>query len=175
VAGAVLYGVGAVRCLALVLNNFPETIAFDLFEVDDNAAHTSCDVEYACEERLFRDLASPPEGAIRVSQGFSARPSGLQAGSQDVAALQSRCQAIAQYIVVTLQAMAGASGHTGLAAAFNDAAGKGGRGYTGAWAAYGHASQGLAASAKNYSDAEQAIISQIPAVAPGILRGRLQP
>jgi hypothetical protein len=110
-----------------------------------------------------------------MSQGFTVRPSGLQAGSQDVAALQSRCQGIAQYIVMTLQAMAGASGHTGLAAAFSDAAGKGDRAYTGAWAAYGHASQGLAASAKNYSDVEQAIIGQIPTVAPVRFRGGPQP
>ena len=116
-----------------------------------------------------------PEGAIRMSQGFTVRPSGLQAGSQDVAAMQSRCQGIAQYIVMTLQAMAGAAGHAGLAAAFSDAAGKGGRGYTGAWAAYGHASQGLAASAKNYLHAEQAVISQIPTAAPGSFRGGPRP
>jgi hypothetical protein len=106
-----------------------------------------------------------------MSQGFSVRPSGLQAGSQEVADLQSRCQVIAQSVVMTLKAMASSAGHVGLATAFDDAAGKGDRAYTGAWAAYGHTSQGLSASAKNYSGTEQANVKQISTMWSGLRWG----
>jgi hypothetical protein len=109
--------------------------------------------------------------AIGMSQGFTVRSSGLQAGSQEVADLQARCQVIAQSVVMTRKAMAGSAGHAGLATAFNDAAGKGDRAYTGAWAAYGHTSQGLAASAKNYSSTEKANLNQISTVWGGLRWG----
>jgi hypothetical protein len=91
-----------------------------------------------------------------VGQGFSVRTDELRAGSQDMAALQGRCQIIAQYVVATLTAMAGSAGHPGLASALTGAAGRGNRAFAGMLAAYGHASNGLAASAQNYADADQA-------------------
>jgi hypothetical protein len=94
-------------------------------------------------------------------------PSELQGGSEDVADLQIRCQVLAEYIVSTLNGMAGSAGHASLVSALNDAAAKGSRGYSGAWAAYRKAGVGLAGSAQAYSAAEQTIISQISKVTPG--------
>lgn len=90
-----------------------------------------------------------------MGQGFTVRTSELQAGSQDMAALQGRCQLIAEYVEATLTAMAGSAGHADLASALTGAAGRGNRAFTGMWAAYGHASNGLAASAQNYANTEQ--------------------
>jgi hypothetical protein len=95
-----------------------------------------------------------------VSQGFSVRPGELRAGSLDVADLQGRCQVLAEYVVATLSAMAGSAGHPGLASALTGAAGRGNRAFAGMLAAYGHASDGLAASAQNYSSTDQAIAGQ---------------
>jgi hypothetical protein len=102
-----------------------------------------------------------------VNQGFSVRPGGLSAGSQDMGSLQGRCQLIAEYVVATLASMAGSAGHAGLASALKGAAGRGNKAYTGMWAAYGQASQGLAASANTYSSAEQAIADQVRSVIGG--------
>jgi hypothetical protein len=110
-----------------------------------------------------------------VGQGFSVRPSGLSAGSQDMGALQRRCQLIAEYVVATLSSMAGSAGHAGLASALQGAAGRGDQAYTGMWAAYGHASQGLAASATTYSGTARAIATQLRAVIRGGRRGGPQP
>ena len=96
-----------------------------------------------------------------MSQGFSVTPFVLQMGSQDVAGLQDTCQAIADDVARTLTAMAGSAGHQGLSAALTRAAGQGDRSFTTMWAAYGHNSQGLAASAQNYLDADQKIISNL--------------
>jgi hypothetical protein len=105
-----------------------------------------------------------------VGQGFSVRPGQLLAGSQNVAALQGRCQLIADYVVETLTAMAGSAGHAGLASALTGAAGRGDRAFTGMCAAYGHASNGLAASGQNYAGADQAAAGAVDGVWP-FLRG----
>jgi hypothetical protein len=107
-----------------------------------------------------------------VSQGFTVKPSGLDAGSQDMSGLQARCQLIAEYAMATLTAMAGSAGHAGLASALDGATGKSRRWYTGAWAAYGHASQGLATSSKTYASADQGVANQATAV--GGWLGRLR-
>jgi uncharacterized protein YukE len=95
-----------------------------------------------------------------VGQGFSVRTDGLRAGSQDMAALQGRCQIIAEYVVATLTAMAGSAGHPGLASALTGATRRENRAFTDMLAAYGHASNGLAASAQNYADTDQAIAGE---------------
>lgn len=96
-----------------------------------------------------------------MSQGFTVTPFVLRVGSQDVAGLQGTCQAIAEDVAGTLAAMAGSAGHQGLSASLTRAAGQGGRSFTTMWAAYGHTSHGLAASAQNYLDAEQNVISNL--------------
>ncbi|HUA27745.1 MAG TPA: hypothetical protein VMC03_02585 [Streptosporangiaceae bacterium] len=106
-----------------------------------------------------------------MGAGFSVRPSGLSAGGQDMGDLQARCQLIAQYVVATLTSMSGSAGHAGLAAALKGAAGRTDTVYTGMWAAYGHTSQSLAASADTYSSADQAIANQIRALIRGGWRG----
>jgi hypothetical protein len=120
-------------------------------------------------------VAETREEAIGLGQGFSVRPSGLSAGSHDIGELQGRCQLIAQYVVATLTSMSGSAGHAGLAAALKDAAGRGDTAYTGMWAAYGHTSHSLAASANTYSSADQAIADQIRALIRGGGRRGPQP
>jgi hypothetical protein len=109
----------------------------------------------------------------RMSQGFTVKTSGLDTGSQDMAGLQERCQLIAEYAMATLTAMAGSAGHAGLASALNGASGKSRRWYTGAWAAYGHASQSLSASSKTYSGADQGVANQVSSVGRDGLFGKL--
>ena len=92
-----------------------------------------------------------------MGQGFSVRPAELQAGSQDVAVLQARCKLIADYVLATMTAMAGSAGHARLVSALTGASSQGNRAFTGMWAACGHASNGLAASAQNYMGTDQAI------------------
>jgi uncharacterized protein YukE len=112
---------------------------------------------------------------MEMSQGFTVTPFVLQAGSQDVAGLQDTCQAIAQDVAGTLTAMAGSASHQGLSAALTRAAGQSGRSFTTMWAAYGHTSQGLAASAQNYLDAEQKTISNLGLFLGDRVRAGLQP
>jgi hypothetical protein len=117
-----------------------------------------------------------------VGEGFSVKPRGLEAGSQVVADLQSRCQLIAEHVVRTLAAMAGSAGHAGLVSALTAAAAKGDRAYTGMWAAYGHTSHGLAGSARAYATSDQAVAAKAGAIAslggkatPGDQHGEPQP
>jgi len=91
-----------------------------------------------------------------VGSGFTVRTGALVSGSQDIAGLQGRCLAIAEDAVASLAAMAGSAGHPGLASALSGAAERGNGAFAGMWAAYGHASQSLAATAANYDGAEQA-------------------
>jgi hypothetical protein len=114
-------------------------------------------------------------GDEKVGQGFTVSPSGLETGSQLTGGLQSRCELIAEYVVTTLAAMAGSAGHADLESALKAAASKGDRAYTDMWAAYGHASQGLATSAHTYANADQSIAGQAGALMPGGPRGGLQP
>ena len=115
------------------------------------------------------------DGWMQMSQGFSVTPFVLQSGSQDVASLQSTCQAIAADVAGTLTAMAGSAGHQGLSAALTRAAGQGDRSFTTMWAAYGHTSQGLASSAQNYLDADQSVVSNLGLFLGDRLRLGLQP
>jgi uncharacterized protein YukE len=110
-----------------------------------------------------------------MSQGFTVTPFVLQVGSQDVADLQDTCQAIADNVAGTLTAMAGSASHQGLCAALTRAAGQGNRAFTTMWAAYGHTSQGLAASAQNYLDADQRVIGDLGLFLGDRLRAGLQP
>jgi hypothetical protein len=112
---------------------------------------------------------------MQMSQGFSVTPFVLQTGSEDVASLQSTCQAIAADVAGTLTAMAGSAGHQGLSAALTRAAGQGDRSFTTMWAAYGHTSQGLASSAQNYLDADQSVVSNLGLFLGDRLRLGLQP
>jgi hypothetical protein len=114
-------------------------------------------------------------GDEEVGQGFTVSPSGLETGSQVTGGLQSRCELIAEYVVTTLTAMASSSGHAGLESALKAAAGTGNRAYTDMWAAYGHASQSLAASAHSYSSADQSIAGRAGALIQGGSHGGLQP
>jgi hypothetical protein len=110
-----------------------------------------------------------------MSQGFTVTASGLDTGSQDMAGLQERCRLIAEYAMATLTAMAGSAGHPGLASALDGASGKSRRWYTGAWAAYGHASQSLTASSKTYTGADHGAATQVSGIGQygwlGTLRG----
>jgi uncharacterized protein YukE len=112
---------------------------------------------------------------MQMSQGFSVTPFVLQVGSQDVGGLQNTCQTIAEDVAGTLTAMAGSAGHAGLSAALSKAAGQGNRAFTTMWAAYGHASQGLATSAQNYIDADQKTISNLAPFLGDGFRAGLQP
>jgi hypothetical protein len=60
-----------------------------------------------------------------VPQGFSVRTSQLHAGSEEVAGLQSCCQAVGQDAVVAMTAMVNLAGHAGLASALSSAAERG--------------------------------------------------
>lgn len=71
-----------------------------------------------------------------------------------MAGLQGYCQAIAEDAVAALSSMAGSAGHAGLTSALKEASAKSNQSYTGMWAAYGHASQGMAASAQHYASAD---------------------
>jgi uncharacterized protein YukE len=115
------------------------------------------------------------DGWMQMSQGFSVTPFVLQVGGQDVAGLQDTCQAIAQDVAGALTAMAGSAGHQGLSEALTRAAGQGNRTLTTIWAAYGHTSQGLAASAQNYLDADQSVVSNLGLFLGDRLRLGLQP
>jgi len=115
------------------------------------------------------------DGWMQMSQGFSVTPFVLQVGGQDVASLQGTCQAIAEDVAGALTAMAGSAGHQGLSAALTRAAGQGNRTFTTIWAAYGHTSQGLAASAQNYLDADQAVINNLGLFLGDRVRVGLQP
>jgi hypothetical protein len=110
-----------------------------------------------------------------MSQGFTVTPFVLQVGSQDVAGLQNTCQAIAEDVAGTLSAMAGSASHQGLSAALTKAAAQGDRSFTTMWAAYGHTSQGLAASAQNYLDADQKVVSNLGLFLGDRVRAGLQP
>jgi hypothetical protein len=96
-----------------------------------------------------------------MGAGFSVTPPALQAGSENVAGLQSRCLAVGEDAVQALTAMAGAAGHPGLESALSGAAGRGNSAFTGMWAAYGHCSQGLAGSAQTYASNENALANRI--------------
>lgn len=71
--------------------------------------------------------------------------------------------------------MARSACHEGLSAALTRAAGQGNRAFTTMWAAYGHTSQGLAASAQNYLDADQSVISNLGLFLGDRARVGLQP
>jgi hypothetical protein len=99
-----------------------------------------------------------------VGQGFTVNAAKLQAGSQKVASLQSRCQVIAGDTADTLTSLAGSAGHAELATALAEAAGQGMRMFFAMGAAYEHVTSSLTASAANYSDTEQAIAAKADSI-----------
>jgi hypothetical protein len=103
-----------------------------------------------------------------VGQGFSVSAARLQAGSQEVSNLQSRCDVIAGDAVDTLAGMAASAGHPALASALSGAAGQGVRAFFTMGAAYGHVSSSLAASAANYTSADQAIAARAGLIFGGL-------
>jgi hypothetical protein len=94
-----------------------------------------------------------------VGSGFTVRTGALVSGSQDIAGLQGRCLAIAEDAVASLAAMADSAGHPSLSSALSGAAERGNGAFAGMWAAFGHASRSLAATATNYDGAEQANVA----------------
>jgi Excreted virulence factor EspC, type VII ESX diderm len=110
-----------------------------------------------------------------LGNGFSVTPGVLQAGSQDMAGLQSECLSISRNVVAALSSMAGSAGHAGLEGALNAAAGRGNQAYTSMWAAYGHTSESLAASAQNYSSTDTGTANRIRSLVPGFFGGGPQP
>ena len=103
-----------------------------------------------------------------MGQQLPVTPLVLQTGSQDVAGLQQTCRAIAEDVVSSLTSMAGAAGHPGLSSALTGAAGHGSHAYTTMWAAYGHASQGLAGSAQVYFSADDTVASKAKGIPFGL-------
>jgi hypothetical protein len=95
-----------------------------------------------------------------VGSGFTVRTGALVSGSQDIAGLRDRCLAIAEDAVASMAAMADLVGHPSLASALSGAAERGNGAFAGMWAAYGHSSQSLAATAANYDGAEQANVAR---------------
>jgi hypothetical protein len=107
------------------------------------------------------------EGLVSLGEGFSVRASELQVGSQDVAGLQSSWQVLADNAVAAVGAMAGAVSHADVASALSEAAGEGGKAFTGLSAAYGHVCNGLTSCAANYTRADQAADGAAGAVRRG--------
>lgn len=99
-----------------------------------------------------------------MGNGFTVNSAGLVTGGENVTGLQDRCLAIAEDAVASMAAMSGSAGHPGLASALDSAAQRGDGTFAGMWAAYGHASKSLAASAATYDNAEQANIGKIRAI-----------
>jgi hypothetical protein len=100
----------------------------------------------------------------RGGQGFSVSTGELEAGSQDVSDLLSRCLSIAEDVVAALAGMAGSAGHAGLASALTGAAGQGARTFWAMGTAYQHVSSSLVASAETYSAADRAIAVRAGAI-----------
>lgn len=97
------------------------------------------------------------KGLVGVGQGFSVNAAKLQAGSQEVSDLQSRCQLIAEDAIDAVAGMVGSAGHPALASALTGAAGQCMETFWAVGAAYQHVSNGLSASAENYSSTDRAI------------------
>jgi hypothetical protein len=105
---------------------------------------------------------------VGVGQGFSVDAAKLQAGSREVGDLQGRCEVIAGDAADTLTGMAGSAGHAELASALSGAAGQGIRTFFTMGASYGHVSSGLAASAENYTNTDQAIAARAGLIFRGL-------
>jgi uncharacterized protein YukE len=103
-----------------------------------------------------------------MGRGFSCSPSGLQAGSGEVAGLQEIWRGLGQNAIEALAAMAGSAGDADLASALTGAASRGDRGFTGLYAAYGHVSTSLTSCAATYSSADKKVAGMSGAVGYGI-------
>jgi hypothetical protein len=104
-----------------------------------------------------------------VGQGFSVNAPKLAEGSQDVAGLLGRCEAIATDAVQAIAAMSGAAGHGGLATALGGAADQGTKAFLDLGGAYRHVASGLTAAASTYTQTEQDLVARSEDIMRGLL------